>query len=405
MTRHRTATLTELAGQAGIDPEELLIRLWEAGVDDVEDPDTRLRSSQVTAIRELVGLPSSSAIRRVEYWQSALGMSLEEIGDLLEQSGLRLRPGASTLPKGAVKRLKQVALGKALLETPPVEPIVTSAPFAPAPPELEWVPIGNVPATDYLDAAQVEAIHWKLAEDFAGDIDPIKPAGVRDRDLLESAVTRQHTAIGEESKYPTAVMSASALLHSVVMNHPFFNGNKRTGLVCLITALDMNGIMLVCDEKSLFQTVVRLANHNLVPRDWPDLSDREVLVISEWVERSSRQVELGERPVQWRKLKQILARFEVEHAMAGRGNRLNLTRTIRERGRLGRSRPRILRAQVKYTDDGRDAQKHTLHQIRRELELDNEHGVDSASFYGDAGRSVGDFIIRYRNTLNRLAKL
>jgi prophage maintenance system killer protein len=398
----RSQSVTELAQEAGLDPEELLIRLWDLGIDVPEDLNRRLSASQTTQARNAVGLPSPNEIRRPPYWQEALGISHPELYELLRQAGISADPKARTLPKGSVKILKRAARRRTLLSTPPTEPRHTAQSDGPSP--FTWEPVGHIPARAFLDAEQVERIHLQLAKDFIGDIDPIIPSGVRDQGLLESAVSRQHTSSGEDLKYPTAVMCASALMHSIVMNHPFHNGNKRTGLVCLIVSLDLNGVMLTCDESSLFQLVVRLAQHSLVPRDWPDLADREVHAIATWVEKSSRSVELGERPIQWRKLKQILTRLDCTYSVAS-GNRLNIERRVSVPARFGRNRIAVMSAQLKYTDDGREAQKHTIHELRRSLQLDNEHGVDSASFYGDAGRSVADFVVRYRKTLNRLAKL
>jgi hypothetical protein len=64
-----------------------------------------------------------------------------------------------------------------------------------------------------------------------------------------------------------------------------------------------------------------------------------------------------------------------------------------------------LTAQVKYADDGRDAQVHTIKEIRRRLQLDEEHGIDSFDFYQRGGVTPSEFIVRYRKTLKRLARL
>lgn len=66
--------------------------------------------------------------------------------------------------------------------------------------------------------------------------------GIRDQDLLESAVARpQASAFGQDA-YPTLYEKAAALLHSLVMNHPFVDGNKRTAILSALLFLRMNGI-------------------------------------------------------------------------------------------------------------------------------------------------------------------
>jgi death-on-curing protein len=171
----------------------------------------------------------------------------------------------------------------------------------------------------------------------------------------------------------------------------------------MLVSLDSNGLMLTSNEEQLFRLVLRLAQHRLVPQS-AFLADREVLWISAWIVENSRSVEKGERPVQWRRLKQILTHFGCGWEYAKVGNRLNITREVSGSGRWGR-RTQRLSVQVKFTDDGREAYRGTLHEIRRGLHLDEEHGVDSASFYGEAGYIADEFILRYRKLLKRLSRL
>jgi death-on-curing protein len=199
-------------------------------------------------------------------------------------------------------------------------------------------------------------------------------------------------------------MAAAALFHSIVHDHPFFNGNKRTALVSMLVLLDENGIMPECAEDDLFQLVLRLAQHKLVSLG-KDLADREVVHVAEWLHVRCRNVEKGDRPIQWRKLRQILAGFGCELSQPKVGNRINIRRTHEERGRLGRTRRRTLSTQVKYTDEGREALVDTVKKIRRDLWLDEEHGVDSLDFYQRGGPSAAGFIAKYRKTLKRLARL
>jgi death-on-curing family protein len=391
--RTRGVTVEVSAAESGIDLEELLIRLWDLGFDDLHDERQALKPRQTHEIRRVLGLPSAHQISRPGYWRGALGLDHDQLTALLEESGLSLSSRAKTLPKGAVKVLKRYALRDRLLQTPPVQRLAPTSDSSKPVPVFLWEPVGSVEARHFLDADEVKGINAALGEDFAQTADPIG-AGVRDQNLLESAVFRQHTASREDRKYPTAVMTAAALFHSLVLDHAFDDGNKRTALVSMLVVLDENGIMLTCDEESLFKVVLRLANHEIVPKDWPSRADREVKWIAEWIAHNSRPVEKGERIIQWHKLKQIFSRFGASCATAhGKGNRINITREVRAPRSLRRPRTRVLTKQVYYEDDGSDVSKSTLNVLRKALELDEEHGVDSASFYGDAGRSVDDFIV------------
>lgn len=393
-------TVRQLADAAGLDVDEVLIHLWDRGLEAYAEPDDSIRSEDVNAARRAIGLPTVGELRRPAYWQRVLELSAEELETLMADAGIRMSPRARLLPRGAVARLKRVARERRFRETPPVtieEPARQDAP------PVEWHTIGRERELRLLTEDEVRQIHVALVTDFARDNDPIEPPGVRDENLLGSAVFRQHTTFGDEAKYKSVEMAAAALLHSLVHDHPFHNGNKRTGLVSMIVLLDENGLILTCNEEVLFRFILRVAQHQLVPKTWDSLADREVMSIAEWVHNNSRGLEKGERPVPWRRLKQILSSLGCEYELTT-GSRMNITRSVVERGRLGLRTRRTLRAQVKYTDDGREALKHTVHEIRARLELDEEHGTDSARFYGEAP-ALDEFIIRYRKTLKRLARL
>jgi death-on-curing family protein len=310
---------------------------------------------------------------------------------------------AQVLPKGAVAKLKRIVVadrasgGTADIEAQCAEDAIEE--------RLVWRAVGRKRPVRLLTASEVLGAYWELVKDFAERGDPIVPSGMRNDDLLESAVSRQHTGLGEDRKYPTLEMAAAALLHSIVHDHPFFNGNKRTALVAMLMLLDENGVTANCDEDELFQFVVRLGQHKLVSFR-TDLADREVLAIAEWICANSRPVECGDRAIQWRQLRQILTGYECELAhAAGVGNRMNISRTTQTRGFFGRGRRRPLRAQVRYADDGRDAQVETVKLIRHAMQLDEEHGIDSHDFYRQGGSAPCSFIVKYRKTLERLSHL
>ncbi|CAN5211582.1 hypothetical protein BH23BAC1_BH23BAC1_47700 [soil metagenome] len=69
----------------------------------------------------------------------------------------------------------------------------------------------------------VIGIHSILIENFGGH------SGVRDRELLKSSIFRPYVTFDSVDLYPTTVDKAAAVIESIVKNHPFFDGNKRTG--------------------------------------------------------------------------------------------------------------------------------------------------------------------------------
>jgi len=87
----------------------------------------------------------------------------------------------------------------------------------------------------------VEYIHDELITELWADSGTISAKGCRDFNLLESAVSRPfHTVFGADA-YPTIFNKGAALFHSLVANHPFHDGNKRTAVTALYAFLLGNG--------------------------------------------------------------------------------------------------------------------------------------------------------------------
>jgi death-on-curing protein len=79
--------------------------------------------------------------------------------------------------------------------------------------------------------------------------------GIRDIELLKSAVAMPATCFGGDYLHTDIYEMAAAYLFHIVRNHPFIDGNKRTGAVSSVVFLIMNGIELHADENS-FETMV-----------------------------------------------------------------------------------------------------------------------------------------------------
>ncbi|MFD3971979.1 type II toxin-antitoxin system death-on-curing family toxin [Streptomyces cyaneofuscatus] len=82
---------------------------------------------------------------------------------------------------------------------------------------------------------------------------------VRDAGLLESAVHRPSAAMFGEEAYPDLLDKAAALLQSLAVNHPFFDGNKRTAWLSCVTFLAMNGVDLRPDIDAAERLVIDVA--------------------------------------------------------------------------------------------------------------------------------------------------
>jgi death-on-curing protein len=84
-------------------------------------------------------------------------------------------------------------------------------------------------------------------------------AGIRDLGGLESAIARPYQTFGEEDLYPTCFEKAAAIGESIIMNHPFVDGNKRTGYVLMELLLRVEGIRINASDDSLYAFVISIS--------------------------------------------------------------------------------------------------------------------------------------------------
>lgn len=106
---------------------------------------------------------------------------------------------------------------------------------------------------NYLTAEQVVFIHAFVVDETGGS------HGVRDLGLLESAVARPQATFDGDDLHPDIFIKAAALLHALIQNHPFVDGNKRTGALAVILFLEFNGYELNAKNKELESFALKVA--------------------------------------------------------------------------------------------------------------------------------------------------
>lgn len=109
----------------------------------------------------------------------------------------------------------------------------------------------------YLTTPQVLAIHDQMVKRFGGS------HGVRDLGLVESAVGRPLASYDGNDLYETIFDKAAALLQSLLKNHPFVDGNKRTALTSAGIFLKMNSVSLKNYHEEEVEFAVSVDNKNL----------------------------------------------------------------------------------------------------------------------------------------------
>jgi death-on-curing protein len=105
----------------------------------------------------------------------------------------------------------------------------------------------------YLELDEVIRIHERAIRQYGSSLE------MRDLGLLESALaTPKQTMFGDDL-YPDLASKAAILLYLLIKNHPFVDGNKRTGFLCVLRFLEVNGYGLAASDDELYQFTLDVA--------------------------------------------------------------------------------------------------------------------------------------------------
>lgn len=124
-----------------------------------------------------------------------------------------------------------------------------------------------------IDLKEVLSIHAILIERFGGIV------GVRDQGALEAAIHRPFATFDHQDLYPSAVDKAAALFESIIINHPFLDGNKRTAYVLMRLLLMNNGRDIEATEDDKYAMVISASTGKLRFED-----------IRSWIQKRLRHI-------------------------------------------------------------------------------------------------------------------
>ena len=105
----------------------------------------------------------------------------------------------------------------------------------------------------FLSISEILELHNRIISSTGGS------RGIRDINALESALNQPRQTFDQEDLYPDIVAKAAALCFSLVMNHPFVDGNKRVGHAAMETFLILNGYEIVCSVDEQERVMLELA--------------------------------------------------------------------------------------------------------------------------------------------------
>ena len=123
----------------------------------------------------------------------------------------------------------------------------------------------------YLALEEILFLHYKLIEDFGGS------HGVRDEGRLKSVVSSPAQEVFGQEQYPQITEKAAVYIRSIIGDHPFVDGNKRSGITVAAVFLARNNIMLKAAPKNLEDFAVKVATDHL-----------DIPAIAKWLAANSK---------------------------------------------------------------------------------------------------------------------
>ncbi len=103
----------------------------------------------------------------------------------------------------------------------------------------------------------VESIH-KIVVEYSGGGE-----GVREYALLDSAINSIYQTFMGQELYPTIIEKGARLGYNLISNHAFIDGNKRIGMLCMLTFLKVNGVELNYTDDDLIYLGLSIAKNSI----------------------------------------------------------------------------------------------------------------------------------------------
>jgi prophage maintenance system killer protein len=247
--------------------------------------------------------------------------------------------------------------------------------------------------------------HFLLADYFSRTGEGVGGVGPKSIDMLHSAPSRQFVEFGGRPKYSERIDVCATLMFGLIKNHPFYDANKRTAFLLSLLHLQKIGRTPTVSHQDYEDFTVNISDNNLSQYPyWDDVSlpspDRDVYVISRFMRRNSRQIDLKTKTITYAELSRILAPrgLGLENP---KGNRIDLVRYVDADGETSLARPKRI-AHIGFHGMSKQVSVKDIQIVREATKLDARHGYDSQSFFNGMDDPL-TLIKKYKEPLERLA--
>lgn len=249
---------------------------------------------------------------------------------------------------------------------------------------------------------EVFQAHFLLIDFFADTGEGIGGIGPKNMNLLHSALSRQFTEFGGRSKWSDRIQVCASLMYGLIKNHPFYDANKRTAFLTVLLHLQKIGRTPIVTQKEFEDFTVNIAEDSLCHYDgfeeFESLGpDANILFISRYLKKSSRQIDLRVKQITYNELNPIISKRGL-YLGNPNGNRIDVIRI--DDATQAQSHHRI--AKIGFHGWSREVSRRDIDIVREASKLDARHGYDSQSFFNGLDDPLS-LIKKYKEPLERLA--
>lgn len=265
---------------------------------------------------------------------------------------------------------------------------------------------------------EILELHGVLCKhyDLLPEMEPVSPPGVKNHNLLESAVSRQLVGSGDWYKYSDIYSNCATLVFGLVKNHSFHNGNKRIGFLALIKHLYNNGYVIRphLKHKEIYELLRTLADNALNEHamifnkhfykqykhnnKWSD--EIQVKYLSQWLRSNSehKNTKIKQKTISINELERILKAKKLDTSFSGK------FLTVTKKNSFLHDLFSTKKFKRDYIiKDLRNIPLNLVEQMRRDFEISFMDGVDNSSFYTDEDVFSSE-VASYKKIIYKLAK-
>lgn len=269
------------------------------------------------------------------------------------------------------------------------------------------IPTGEIYSLPSIGYYEILKAHYFISDYFEQQTSEASLYGVRDFNLLGSAVGRQITGYGGKDKWKSPYEISATLFFGLTKNHAFHDGNKRTALLSLIYQLFRNNFYITATKVELEKLTVAVAEGSLDSykefKQFKKRQDSKLLFLADFIRRKTRRINRNYRSLTYSELNAKLKNFGC-YLDNPSGNFINVYKkeTRKTFWVIGPQKEEIKRVlQIGFPGWKKQINLKAFRETLKALNLTPEDGVDSEVFFQGA-EPLYRIIEEYEVPLKRL---